>query len=362
MQEYNNGISSTLMRNVYKGVLDGTNQPTMLGGRRVTRHPLAGANNYSYPSSLAVRTAGSSLRGGKSSFWKDFGHGFKQGLVGTAQVVAPIAGEVAKDVALSYLKGGKKYTFGNFLKDAGDVAHPFVKELAPVAKDVATSVAKEAIKSYLKGGAMLKNNPAEYQSDHYPPALASYYPDESHMFGGDMKHYWNFIKAEQKRNPHTTIPEIRARLKMLKQAKIDSGYTPSEPKKRSKKTKESKKKMSASAVKKIFGPTKKKMSASAVKKMFGSGLDYDSESDEEDEIGGKRNVLDDITKVSKAVAPYAVPLMMMGLGRKKKTEMSLPKSAHKRYSVRGDIVAEIMKKQGLSLGQASKFVKDNGLY
>lgn len=355
MQEYNNGISSTLLRNVYKGVLDGTNQPTMLGGRRVTRNPLAGANNYSYPSSLAVRTANSSLRGGKSSFWKDFGHGFKQGLVGTAQVVAPIAGEVAKDVAMSYLRGGKKYTFGNFLKDAGDVAHPFVKELAPVAKDVATSVAKEAIKSYLKGGAMLKNRPAEYQSDHYPPALASYYPDESHMFGGDMKHYWNFIKAEHKKNPHLTIGQIRT---MMKSDYNKLGYKPSPPVKR---TKAPKKKMSALAVKKMFG-SKKKMSASAVKKRFEGILDNDSESDEEDEIGGKRNILDDLTKVSKAVAPYAVPLMMMGLGRKKKTEMSLPKSAHKRYSLRGDIVAEIMKKQGLSLGQASKFVKDNGLY
>jgi uncharacterized protein YneF (UPF0154 family) len=181
------------------------------------------------------------------------------------------------------------------------------------------------------------------------------------MFGGDMKHYWEFIKAEHKKNPHLTVSQIRA---MVKSDHNKLGYKPSPPKKvrRKKSTaKGAKKALSASAVKKMFGPTKKKMSASAVAKMFGSGLDYDSESDEEDEIGGKRNVLDDITKVSKAVAPYAVPLMMMGLGRKKK-EMSLPKSAHKRYSARGAIVAEIMKKKGLTLPQASKYVKDNGLY
>ena len=30
--------------------------------------------------------------------------------------------------------------------------------------------------------------------------------------------------------------------------------------------------------------------------------------------------------------------------------------------VRGDIVAELMKKKGMSLGQASKYVKQQGLY
>ena len=47
-------------------------------------------------------------------------------------------------------------------------------------------------------------------------------------------------------------------------------------------------------------------------------------------------------------------------GRKKRA--TLPKSGHKRNVARGDIVASIMRQHNLSLGQASKYVKQHGLY
>ena len=72
------------------------------------------------------------------------------------------------------------------------------------------------------------------------------------------------------------------------------------------------------------------------------------------------NWLDDVVKVSKAAAPYVIPLMMAA-GRKPK-RMSLPQSGHKREVARGDIVAAVMKQKGMSLPQASKYVKDQGLY
>jgi hypothetical protein len=40
----------------------------------------------------------------------------------------------------------------------------------------------------------------------------------------------------------------------------------------------------------------------------------------------------------------------------------LPMSGHKRESARGAIVAEVMKKQGLNLAHASRYVKEHGLY
>ena len=49
--------------------------------------------------------------------------------------------------------------------------------------------------------------------------------------------------------------------------------------------------------------------------------------------------------------------MMTGKGRKQ-----LPQSGKKRESARGAIVAEVMKKHGLNLPQASKYVKEHGLY
>jgi hypothetical protein len=58
-----------------------------------------------------------------------------------------------------------------------------------------------------------------------------------------------------------------------------------------------------------------------------------------------------------ALASYNPPLERKVGGRKQ-----LPQSGKKRESARGAIVAEIMKKKGLSLGEASKYVKANGLY
>jgi len=59
-----------------------------------------------------------------------------------------------------------------------------------------------------------------------------------------------------------------------------------------------------------------------------------------------------------ALASYNPPVpSVSGKGRKQ-----LPQSGKKRESARGAIVAEIMKKHGLNLPQASKYVKENNLY
>jgi hypothetical protein len=59
-----------------------------------------------------------------------------------------------------------------------------------------------------------------------------------------------------------------------------------------------------------------------------------------------------------ALASYNPPVpSVSGKGRKQ-----LPQSGKKRESARGAIVAEVMKKHGLNLPQASKYVKEHGLY
>jgi predicted RNase H-like HicB family nuclease len=457
MQEYNNGISSTLMRNVYKGILNGQPQPNMLGGKRARLHPKAGLTQYDYPSTLAVGTRAihqPNLLG--AGFWQDFGKGFKQGLVGTAQVAAPIAGELAKEAALSYIKGGKrkggKYSIGHFFNDAKDVLDPFAKQVVPVATNVASSVAKDAIKSYLSGGAMLSNQPSEFHNTVYPQALQSYYPDESHLYGGDLVHYWKSVR-DLAAAQGITLAAARKRIKAVK-----SMYIPEAPKKRgpNKRTKLKKQAEAVEIFKSVVGSSKKKRKP---KMTAGAMYDSDSDSDSDDDtmVGGdlvhywksvrdlaaaqgitlaaarklikankslytpearkprgakqtpikgvrkamskeaiskllslppkpKRtskkktsdadfgvgpegvsagsmsggNWLDDVVKVSKAAAPYVVPLMMAA-GRKPK-RMSLPTSGRKREVARGDIVAAVMRQQGISLPQASKYVKDQGLY
>jgi hypothetical protein len=49
----------------------------------------------------------------------------------------------------------------------------------------------------------------------------------------------------------------------------------------------------------------------------------------------------------------------MGNGRKR---MTLPKSGHKRLENRGLVVGDVMRKYGMSLGEASRYVKEHGLY
>lgn len=355
MQEYNNGITDTLVRNTRRQIVS-LPQPTMFGGKRARLHPKAGTTQYDYPGTLSVGRFSETPRLLGAGFWRDFGRGFKQGAVGTAKVVAPIAGELAKTAALSYIRGGKrkKYTLGNFAKDLGDVAHPFKEQIIPVATGIAKEVAQDAIKSYLKGGALIKNRPQEFHSDIYPQALQSYQPPESHMFGGDMTFYWDFVKEYSKKHPDLTLKQIRAKIKSNELA-----YVPESRKKRVKKTVAPKKrqlKKQAEAIdifNSVVGASKKKRK---VKKFNGSGMyDYDSDSDDEEMTGG-RGILDDLVKVSKAAAPY-VPLMMMAAGRKQ-----LPRSGKKRETARGDIVAAVMRQQGISLPAASRYVKENGLY
>ena len=58
-------------------------------------------------------------------------------------------------------------------------------------------------------------------------------------------------------------------------------------------------------------------------------------------------------------AATGVASKAMGNGRKR---MTLPKSGHKREVARGDIVAAIMRQRGVGLGEASRIVKQEGLY
>jgi len=57
-----------------------------------------------------------------------------------------------------------------------------------------------------------------------------------------------------------------------------------------------------------------------------------------------------------AAATYAANKAMGG------RRMTLPRSGHKREVARGDIVSAIMRQRGVGLGEASRIVKQEGLY
>ena len=82
---------------------------------------------------------------------------------------------------------------------------------------------------------------------------------------------------------------------------------------------------------------------------------------------GVNKVASKVLPLASIIAPELMPLAAasvaankaMGGKRKKKT---LPKSGHKRLENRGLIVGDIMRKYNVSLGEASRIVKQQGLY
>lgn len=106
MEEYNQLIASHVLDGIEKGIIKSTPQPTMFGGKRMRKWVLPGSTEFDYPGTLSV----GSLDGNRSdtlggSFWKDFGHGFKQGFTGTAKAIAPIAVPIAKELLLAKMRG-----------------------------------------------------------------------------------------------------------------------------------------------------------------------------------------------------------------------------------------------------------------
>lgn len=93
---------------------------------------------------------------------------------------------------------------------------------------------------------------------------------------------------------------------------------------------------------------------------------------------GFKTGLKDITGVAAKAAPIGMALMpefapeigavgaLSGITNKalggRRKRMTLPKSGHKREVARGDIVSAIMRQRGVSLGEASRIVKQEGLY
>jgi len=119
IKEYNDLIANYLLDNIDRGILGALPQPTMFGGKRMRKFVLPASTEYDYPSSLSVGhlgTAQPDMLGG--SFWSDFGTGLKQGVSAVGQVALPIATEIGKDLAREQIqnyRSGKGRKRGGFL-------------------------------------------------------------------------------------------------------------------------------------------------------------------------------------------------------------------------------------------------------
>ena len=192
--DYNKLISSRILDN-YDRMINNVPQATMFGGKRMRNFVLPGSTDYDYPGSLSVGTMdGKTPQTLSSAFWNDFGNGFHTpvGGVKAPEVITPkrkgrryVAGAVEER------EGGSKKSTRAFVKGL----KKFGKAVAPVAKDVGIMLLKEGLKEGIKhytktpasapapkggrrkkceGGVLIRNEPGEFHSSVYPPALASY--------------------------------------------------------------------------------------------------------------------------------------------------------------------------------------------
>ena len=340
--DYNKLISSRILDNYDKmlGLADpnvGLPQPTMFGGKRMRNYVLPGSTDYDYPGSLSVGTMGgpppSTLAG---AFWGDFADGFPTGLAPqggascggvsggvkapeyhTLPYYPPVKGRKPRLDGRRYAvpavmpEGGSKKTTRAFVKGLKKVG----KFLAPVAKDVGKMLLKEGVKKGI---------------EYYTKAPASA-PAGKGRVGKAVKG----LVRKGKKAVKGAVAEYRPQAEEM--------------------IEEMKGKVKAKAMEKgkeLVGKAKAK----------GKEVLSRAESKFDEMMDGGVLIRNDPSQFHSSVYPPALASYTAGRDAYGRGRAKLPKSGAKRNSARGAIVAEVMKKQGLSLAQASKYVKEHGLY
>lgn len=333
MEDYNRLISARVLDG-YDEMIDTVPQPQMLGGKRMRSYVLPASTEYDFPATLAVgRMDGRHPATLGGDFWNDFGDGFPAGeLQGSGYsggaVFRGADGKIYSTGQIHPKRGGKKFNIGKALKSVGHA-------LEPVAKDVGKQLVKEGVKQGVKaltsGGRRKKINVI-----------------------GALKSVGKVVAPVAKEIFHDVVlPEGKKALKQY----ISSSLKPPAGGKRGR-------------PRKVMGGdpstyTPQRLLAEGGRRCYSSSEESESESDEEEGGALIRNAPRQFhsSVYPPALASYSHSFPMghdaHGRGRGK---AKLPKSGAKRNSARGAIVAEVMKKHGLNLAQASKFVKEKGLY
>lgn len=299
MEDYNRLISAKVLDG-YEAMIDNVPQPQMLGGKRMRKYVLPNSTEYDYPATLSVgRMDGEKPSTLGGDFWKDFGDGFP---TGSLQAGSQCGGKV---------KIGK-----------------MLKPLAPVAKELGMTLAKEGIKegvkSYAKSGGRRKKGVGKALGKAFKSVGKELAPVAKEVFHDVI------------------VPEGKKALRDYIRDSLKA--KPSE---------------SASSDEMIVGKGRKPRGRKV-------GTDPRTYTPQHLLAEGGALIRDVPDQFHSSVYPPALASYAhsfpaghdaYGRGRAK-----LPKSGSKRNSARGAIVKEIMEKKGLSLGEASKYVKEHNLY
>ena len=365
MNLYQQTLASHLLSSTHK-MIDHLAQPQMFGGKRTRKWILTGENDYAYPATLAVGT-----------------HGYQKRTLGGAYFGDEMGAEDdRRDESESdeepEMEGGKKkYSVKNFITDVNSLG----KLVPKSTRGAITAKADEKIAGLGRKprGRPRKIMPDEYlegiasggaltsrvhrgvdNSASYPPALASY----DGTFGGKVvgnKHtaQAQIIRAfggKQKPLQHLDIAQFNYGREHPTKAKLNM----KKPKSAEPVAMEGgKKKYSVknfitdvnSLGKLIPKSTRETATAKANQQIAGAGME-----------GGKKkygvkSFINDVNSLGRLIpkstretATAKADQKIAGLGRGRPV------------SERGKIVKQVMQEMGLSLGQASKYVKEKGLY
>jgi hypothetical protein len=343
----------------------------MLGGKRMRNYILPASTEYDYPASLSVGTMDgkyASTVGG--SFFKDFNQGFPM-----------------EDLAGGAMCGGMEGQIGNPRRVGGKINKRLLGNVLKVATKTGTALGKPFEKTF-------QVNPFTLGYDIGHDIIG---PEIVHAMGRETEEEYNARKArEAKQAKGGKIPK-KAIKEGVKSAAKSGGRRKKSVLKSVGKVLKSVGKVAAPIAKEVFQdvilPEGKKALREYIKNaMKPSSGEYDGEvayaepvaygkgrkprmpkmvgTDPRTYTPAQGGVLirDDPSQFHSSVYPPALASYAAKMPRGKdaygrgRAEMKLPKSAHKRYTARGAIVAEVMKKHGLNLAQASKFVKEKGLY
>ena len=385
MEEYNKLISAKILDG-YEAMIDKVPQATMLGGKRVRKYVLPGSTEYDFPATLSVgRMDGQKPATLGGEFWKEFGDGFPSKPIkeGGAVWRDPTTGEVHSTGRI-IPKGMKK---GGIIERLPDEPLSKVTEFLDPISAVQLQRAYNASTQGQRGRDIISHGIRRKTTRSPEPTLT---PEEIERRGAPRP---------KGRGRKVTAKSIGKALKPLAPVAKELGMTLAKEG-----IKEGVKAAVASG-----GRRRKKGVLHSVGKVLGA-------------VGREvapvaRDIFHDVVvpEGKKALREYIrnslksrpaesgeIPMaeaVAVGKGRRKKGgalitnepkefhssvyppalasyahsfpkghdafgrgRAKLPKSGAKRNSARGAIVAEVMKKHGMSLAEASKYVKEKGLY
>lgn len=343
MEDYNRLISSRILDG-YEGMIGNVSQPQMLGGKRMRNFVLPASTESDFPATLSVGRmdgqATPATLGGE--FWKDFGNGFpssaeKKGGVyyRDAKNVVHSAGQIPMkggDIWGDISKGAKKFgkSVSKTAKKATPVLKAIGKEALPVVKELGMDLAKEGIKQGVKNAMSSKPASAPEGGKRPRGRPRKMVMSQDDMTGGDLwKDVGNIAKDVGKR-------AVKEGVKYGIKSATKGGVRRKKP---------------LGADPRTYTP---------VHLLDGGALIRDAPAQFHSSV------------YPPALASYsAYGKDAYGRGRDeffgeqptgKKVANKVVKAVGGARAARGAIVKEIMTKKGLSLGAASKYVKENNLY